>query len=155
MLVLGQADAFDVRGIHIGDAWDSDKLEEVMSYVTVPTAQRVKCSRDGAENCVGTTRYLTADVRLLIEGDNGRVRKITVTLPADKFEDEIAALKHQFGEPTNEWSSAPGASPTLFRHRVDWRLANEELFALKFSAMSTISLTRPEDSVASRYPPPN
>jgi hypothetical protein len=156
MLVFQQAHAVDVHGIHIGDRWDPDKLEEVMSYVTVPAAQRLKCTREGAENCAGSTRYLAADVRLTIEGENGRVKKITMTLPADRFEEEIAALKHEIGEPTNEWSSAPGATaPLPFHQRVDWRLANEELFALKFSAMATISLTRPEDSVSSRYPSPN
>jgi hypothetical protein len=156
MLIFGQAHAFDVHGIHIGDRWDPDKLEEVMSYVTVPTGQRVKCSHGGEENCAGSTRYLAADVRLTIEGANGRVRRITMTLPTDMFDDEIAALKHEFGEPTNEWSSVPGATaPLLFHHRVDWRLPNEELFALKFSVMATISLTRPEDSVANRYPAPN
>jgi hypothetical protein len=155
MLIIQQAHAFDVRGIHIGDRWDPDRLEEVMSYVTVPTSQRVICSRDGEEHCAGSTRYLAADVRLIIEGANGRVRKITVTLPADKFDEVVLALKQQFGEPSNEWSSAPGATvPLPFHHRVDWRLANEELFALKFSAMATISLTRPEESVANRFPPP-
>jgi hypothetical protein len=156
MLFCLQAHAFDVHGIHIGDQWDADKLEEVMSYVTVPTAQRVKCSHDGKENCAGSTRYLAADVRLIVEGENGRVRKITMTLPTAEFEGEIAALKSEFGQPTNEWSSSPEATvPLLFHHRVDWRLPSEELFALKFSAMATISLTRPEDSVANRYPPPN
>jgi hypothetical protein len=156
MLVFQQAHAVDVHGIHVGDRWEPDKLEEVMSYVTVPTAQRVKCTREGVENCAGSTRYLAADVRLIIEGENGRVKKITMTLPADRFEDEIAALKHEIGEPTSEWSSVPGATaPLPFHHRVDWRLANEELFALKFSAMATISLTRPEDSAANRYPPPS
>jgi hypothetical protein len=156
MLVFQPAHAVEVHGIRIGDQWDADRLEEAMSYVTVPAAQRVKCSRAGAENCAGSTRYLAVDVRLTIEGENGRVKKITMTLPADRFDDEIAALKHEIGEPTNEWSSAPGATaPLPFHHRVDWRLANEELFALKFSAMATISLTRPEDSVSSRYPPPD
>jgi hypothetical protein len=127
-----------------------------MSYLTVPTSQRVKCSNDGGETCVGTTRYLVADVRLIVEGENGRVRKITMTLPTDEFESEITALKREFGQPTDEWSSPAGtAAPLLFYRRVDWRLPNEELFALKFSVMATISLTRPEDSVANRYPPPN
>jgi len=155
MLILQASYAFDVHGIHIGDRWDPDKLEEVMSYVTVPTAQRVKCSHDGEENCSGTTRYLAADVRLLIEGENGRVRKITMTLPTTEFDDEVTALKREFGQPTTEWSSPAGAAPLLFHHRVDWRLPNEELFGLKFSVMATISLTTPEDSVANRYPPPS
>ena len=156
MLILGQAHAFDVRGIHIGDRWDSDKLEQAMSYVSVPTARRVKCSNDGTESCVGTTRYLDADVRLIIEGENGRVAKVTITLPTDGFEDEIAALKREFGQPTNEWSSPPDATaPVLFSRRVDWRLPNEELFALKFSVMASIRLTRPQDSVANRYLPPS
>ncbi len=156
MLIFQQAYAFDIHGIHIGDRWDPDKLEQAMSYVTVPTAQRVKCSHDGKENCVGTTRYLAADVRLIIEGENGRVRRITMTLPTDDFENEIAALKHEFGQPANEWSPPPAASSRLlFYRRVDWRLPNEELFALKFSTMATISLTTPEDSVANRYPPPS
>jgi hypothetical protein len=45
-------------------------------------------------------------------------------------------------------------TPQLFRHRVDWRLPQEELFALRFSTMATISLTTPQDSPATRYPPP-
>jgi hypothetical protein len=156
MLIFQQARAFDVHGIHIGDPWDPDKLEEAMSYVTIPTAQRVKCGHIGVENCAGTTRYLAADVRLLIEGADGRVRKITMTFPTDKFDDEITALELEFGEPASEWSSTPGAvSPPLFRRRVDWRLANEELFALKFSLMATISLTTSEDSPANRYLPPS
>jgi hypothetical protein len=156
MLALGQAHAFDVRGIHIGDRWDSDKLEQAMSYVSVPMSRRVKCSNDGSENCAGTTRYLDADVRLIIEGENGRVAKMTITLPTDDFEDEIAALKREFGQPTNEWSAPPDAATRqLFSRRVDWQLPNEELFALKFSVMATIRLTRPQDSVASRFLPPS
>jgi hypothetical protein len=156
MLILQQVQAFDVHGIRIGDRWDPGRLEEAMSYVTVPTLQRVKCRVDGEESCAGTTRYLAADVRLIIEGKDGRVRRMTITLPTDEFDDEITALKREFGQPTDEWSSQPGATaPLLFRHRVDWRLPREELFALKFSTMATIRLTTPEDSVASQYPPPN
>jgi hypothetical protein len=156
MLIVQASFAFDVHGVHIGDRWDSDELERAMSYVTVPTPQRVKCHNDSEETCVGTTRYLSADVRLIIEGRNGRVRKITMTLPTADFDDEVTALKGEFGQPTNEWSSPAGATaPLLFRRRVDWRTPNEELFGLKFSAMATISLTTPEESVADRYPPPN
>jgi len=156
MLILQQAHAFDVHGIHIGDRWDSDRLEQAMSYLTVPTLQRVKCRDDGEETCVGTTRYLVANVRLTVEGKNGRVRKITMTLPTDEFENEVSALKREFGQPTNEWSSLPAATaPLLFHHRVDWQLPTEELFAVKFSTMATISLTTPEDSFANQYPPPS
>jgi hypothetical protein len=155
-LILQETYAFDVHGIHLGDRWDSDRLEQAMSYVAVPTLQRVKCRDDSEETCVGTTRYLVADVRLIVEGKNGRVRKITMTMPTDEFENEITALKVEFGQPTNEWSSSPAATaPLLFHRRVDWRIANEELFALKFSAMATINLTTPEESVANRYPPPS
>ena len=87
MLMLQQAHAFDVHGIRVGDKWDPDRLEEVMSYVTVPTTQRVKCSHNDEEKCSGSTRFLDADVRLLIEGENGRVKKITMTLPTDEFEE--------------------------------------------------------------------
>jgi hypothetical protein len=156
LLILQQAQAFDVHGIRIGDRWDPNSFEQAMSYPTVPIPQRVKCRGEGEETCVGTTRYLAADVRLVIEGKDGRVRQMTITLPTDEFDDEITALKREFGQPTDEWSSQPGASaPLLFRHRVDWRLPTEELFALKFSTMATIRLTTPEDSVASQYPPPN
>jgi hypothetical protein len=78
-----------------------------------------------------------------------------MTLPTTEFDDEVTALKREFGQPTTEWSSPAGAAPLLFHHRVDWRLPNEELFGLKFSVMATISLTTPEDSVANRYPPPS
>lgn len=78
-----------------------------------------------------------------------------MTMPASEFDDEVAALKREFGLPNDEWSSPTGGPPLLFYHRIDWRLANEELFGLKFSAMATISLTTPEESVADRYPPPN
>src|ERR1019366_10568058 len=105
MPILGDAQAFDVRGIRVGDRWDSNRLEQAMSYVTIPTVQLVKCSNYGEEKCVGTTRYFDADVRLIVEGENGRVSKITITLPTDEFENEIAALKREFGQPTNEWSS--------------------------------------------------
>jgi hypothetical protein len=156
MLISQQAYSFDVHGIHLGDRWNSEKLEQTLSYPTVPTAQRVKCSDNGKENCLGTTRYLVADVRMIIEGENGRVRKITMTLPTAEFENEIGALKREFGQPANEWSSPPGTTaPLLFYGRVDWRGPNEELFALKFSTMATISLTTPGDSVANRYPPPS
>lgn len=156
MLILQQAQAFDVHGIRIGDRWDPDGLEQAMSYPTVPILRRVKCRVDGEESCVGTTRYLVADVQVTVEGRNGRVRKITITLPTDEFDDEISALKREFGQPTDEWTSAPGATaPQLFRHRVDWRLPTEELFALKFSTMATIRLTTPEESVANRFPPPS
>jgi hypothetical protein len=155
MLIVQASYAFDVHGIHIGDRWDSDKLEEAMSYVTVPSAQRVKCRDNADETCTGTTRYLAADVRMIIEGKNGRVRKITMTLPTADFDDEITALKREFGQPTSEWSAPAGAAPLLFHHRVDWRLPSEELFGLKFSAMATLGLTTPEESLAERYPPPN
>lgn len=155
-LILGQVDAFDVHGIHIGDRWDSDRLQEAMSYLTVPTARRVICRGDSEETCVGTTRYLVADVRLIIEGEQGRVRKMTMLLPPDEFEDEIAALKREFGQPNDEWSSLTSTTaPQLFTRRIDWRLPNEELFALKFSTMATISLTTPGDSIANRYLPPD
>ena len=155
MLLSHQGHAFDVHGIHIGDRWDSDRFEEAMSYVTVPTLQRVKCSNDGAQYCVGATRYLDVDVRVIIEGQNGKVSKITMTLPTHDFEDEITALKREYGQPANEWSSpADHAGPLLFTRRIVWLLPNEELFAVKFSAMATIRLTRPEDSLANRYPPP-
>ena len=156
VLILQPAHAFDVHGIHIGDRWDPAGLEQAMSYITVPTPQRVKCRADGEESCVGTTRYLAADVRLIVEGKNGRVSKMTMTLPTDDFEDEITALKREFGQPTDEWSAPPDATvPLLFRHRVDWRQPTQELFALKFSTMATIRLTKPEDSVANRFPPPS
>jgi hypothetical protein len=156
LLILQQAQAFDVHGVHLGDRWDPDELEQAMSYPTVPVLQRVKCRGQGEEICVGTTRFLVADVRLIIEGKDGRVRRITITLPTDAFDDEITALKREFGQPTDEWSSQPGATaPLLFRHRVDWRMPAEELFALKFSTMATIRLTTPEDSVASQYPLPS
>src|ERR1700722_4964905 len=154
MLIVQASYAFDVHGIHIGDRWDANKLEEAMSYITVPTPQRVKCSSGGAERCVGTTRYLDADVRLTIEGANGRVRRMTMTLPTDDFDDEVIALKREFGQPTAEWSSPAGAAHLLFHHRVDWRHPNAELFGLKFSAMATPSLTTPEEQGADRYPPP-
>jgi hypothetical protein len=147
--------AFDIHGVRIGDRWDAEKLEQAMSYVTVPNSKRFRCRDDGAESCTGTTRYLVADVRLTVEGRGGRVSSITMTLPTEDFEEEISALKREFGEPTAEWTpSADITKPLLFRHRVDWRLPQEELFALKFSAMATISLTTPEDSLAARYPPP-
>jgi hypothetical protein len=156
LLIVQASFAFDVHGVHIGDRWDADRLEQAMSYVTVPTPQRVKCRTDAEESCVGTTRYLSADVRLTVEGKNGRVRKITMTLPTADFDDEVTALKDEFGQPTNEWTSPTNATaPLLFRHRVDWRTPTEELFALKFSAMATISLTTPEESLSDRYPPPN
>ena len=155
MLIWRQAHAFDVHGVRLGDRWDAEKLEQAMSYVTVPSSQRFKCRDDGEESCTGTTRYLVADVRLTVEGQDGRVRKITMTLPTDDFEQEISALKREFGEPSAEWLPSPDVNtPLLFRHRVDWRLAKEELFALKFSNMATISLTTPQDSLATRYPPP-
>jgi hypothetical protein len=155
ILVSQQTHAFDVHGIHIGDRWDSDRFEEAMSYVTVPSLQRVKCSKDSAQYCVGSTRYLDADVRVIVEGENGKVSKITMTLPTHDFEDEITALKREYGRPANEWSSPPdNAIPLLFSRRIVWRLPNEEMFAVKFSAMATIRLTRPEDSIADRYPPP-
>jgi len=37
---------------------------------------------------------------------------------------------------------------------VDWRLANEELFALKFSTMAIVRLSTPAESLAKQYPPP-
>ena len=155
-LVLGQANAFDVHGVRIGDRWDSDRIEQALSYVTVPTLQRVKCSTDSAQTCVGTTHYLDADVRVIVEGENGRVTKITMTLPTGNFDEEIAALKREYGQPANEWSAGPdSAGPLLFSRRIVWLLPNEEMFAVKFSAMATISLTRPGDSVANRYPPPS
>jgi hypothetical protein len=155
MLIWRQAHAFDVHGVRLGDRWDAEKLEQAMSYVTVPSSQRFKCRDDGEESCTGTTRYLVADVRLTVEGQDGRVRKITMTLPTDDFEEEVSALKREFGEPSAEWLPSPDVStPLLFRHRVDWRLPKEELFALKFSTMATISLTTPQDSLAARYPPP-
>jgi hypothetical protein len=156
MLIWRQAHAFDVHGVRLGDRWDAEKLEQAMSsYVTVPSSQRFKCRDDGEESCTGTTRYLVADVRLTVEGQHGRVRKITMTLPTDDFEEEVSALKREFGEPSAEWLPSPDVStPLLFRHRVDWRLPKEELFALKFSTMATISLTTPQDSLAARYPPP-
>jgi hypothetical protein len=155
MLIWRQAHAFDVHGVRIGDRWDAEKLEQAMSYVTVTGSQRFKCRDDGEESCTGTTRYLVADVRLTVEGQDGRVRKITMTLPTDDFEEEVSALKREFGEPSAEWLPSPDVStPLLFRHRVDWRLPKEELFALKFSTMATISLTTPQDSLAARYPPP-
>jgi len=155
MLIWRQAHAFDVHGVRLGDRWDAEKLEQAMSYVTVPSSQRFKCRDDGEESCTGTTRYLVADVRLTVEGQDGRVRKITMTLPTDDFEEEVSALKREFGEPAAEWLPSPDVStPLLFRHRVDWRLPKEELFALKFSTMATISLTTPQDSLAARYPPP-
>jgi len=155
-LVLQQAQAFDVHGIHIGDRWDPARLEEAMSYLTVPNLQRVRCRPDGAESCDGATRYLVADVRLIVEGKDGRVTKMSMTLPAEEFEEEITALKREFGQPTQEWSAAPAATaPLPFRHRVDWRGPAEELFALKFSSMAIISLTTTQDSAANRYPPPS
>jgi hypothetical protein len=155
MLLVQQAHAIDVHGIHIGDRWDGARLEEQLSYVAIPTTQRVKCRDDAQEYCEGTTRYLVAEVRLVVEGMNGRVRRITMTLPTADFEDEITALKREFGQPTSEWSSLPTDTvPLLFRRRVDWRLPNEELFALRFSTMATLSLTTPADSIADRYPPP-
>jgi hypothetical protein len=155
LLSLPQARAFDVHGIRIGDRWNAAGLEQAMSYPSVPILQRVKCRTDGEEACVGTTRFLVADVRLIVEGKNGRVSKMTMTLPTEEFEDEITALKHEFGAPTDEWSAPPDATaPLLFRHRVDWRQPTQELFALKFSTMATIRLTTPEDSAASRFPPP-
>jgi hypothetical protein len=154
-LSLQQAQAFDVHGVRLGDRWDAASLEQAMSYVSVPGSKRFKCPDDGKESCTGTTRYLVADVRLTVEGRDGRVSSITMTLPTEDFEEEIAALKREFGEPTAEWTpSADVTTPLLFRHRVDWRLPKEELFALKFSAMATISLTTPQDSLATRYPPP-
>jgi hypothetical protein len=155
MLIEQASYAFDVHGIHIGDRWDRDKLEQAMSYMTVPTLHRLKCRDDGEETCVGTTRYLAADVRMIIEGKDGRVSKITMTLPTNEFDNEVTALKREFGQPTTEWSSPLGAAPLLFHHRVDWRLPNEELLGLKFSVMATISLTTPEQSSADKYPPPN
>jgi len=126
-----------------------------MAYVTVPSSKRLKCRDDGEQSCAGTTRYLAADVRLIIEGRDGRVSSITMTLPTEDFEEEISALKREFGAPTAEWTASPDiTTPLLFRHRVDWRLPREELFALKFSTMATISLTAPQDSLAARYPPP-
>jgi hypothetical protein len=155
MLTLTQANALDIRGIHIGDAWNSDWLQQAFSYPTVPATQRVKCTDGAEETCVGRTRYLSIDVGLTIEGKNGRVRKITITLPVEQFDGGIRALKHEFGEPTDEWSSLPGSTaPILFHHRVDWRLRNEELFGLQFSTMAIISLTTPEESIAGRYLPP-
>jgi hypothetical protein len=156
LLIWQQAQAFDVHGIHIGDRWDPARLEEAMSYLTVPIPQRVKCRLDGAESCDGATRYLVADVRLIIEGKNGRVTKISMTLPAGDFDEEITALKREFGQPTEEWSAAPaGPAPLPFRRRVDWRGPAEELFALKFSSMAIISVTTPQESAANRYPPPS
>jgi len=157
MLVLQQAHALDVRGIRIGDHWDSARLEQALSYVAVPTTQRVRCrDNNGEEICVGTTRYLDSYVRLIVEGRNGRVSKMTMTLSVSDFENELAALKREYGQPTSEWSSVSAAAEhRLFDHRVDWRLATEELFALKFSTMATILLTTPEESVANQYPPPS
>ncbi len=154
-LIWRLAYAFDVHGVRIGDRWDAEKLEQAMSYVTVPGSQRFKCRDDGEESCTGTTRYLVADVRLTVEGRDGRVSSIKMTLPTEDFEEEITALKREFGAPTTEWTPSPDVTkPLLFRHRVDWLLPKEELFALKFSTMATISLTTPQDSLATRYPPP-
>jgi hypothetical protein len=156
LLAWKPAHAFDIHGVRIGDRWDAEKLEQAMSYVTVPSSKRFRCRNDGAESCTGTTRYLVADVRLTVEGQDGRVSSITMTLPTEDFEEEITALKREFGEPTAEWTPSPDVTtPLLFRHRVDWRLPKEELFALKFSAMATISLTTPQASLATRYPPPD
>ncbi len=157
MLIIAgqQAQAFDVHGVRLGDRWDAAGLEQAMSYVSVPRSQRFKCRDDGQESCTGTTRYLVADVRLSVEGRDGRVSRITMTLPPEDFEEEIAALKREFGAPSAEWTAPSEVStPLLFRHRVDWRLPKEELFALRFSTMATISLTTPQDSPATRYPPP-
>jgi hypothetical protein len=149
------AQALDVHGIRIGDRWSPAKFEQVLAYPTIPSSQRVRCTEQGEEFCVGSTRFLGVDVRMKIEGKDGQVIKITVTLPSDEFETALAALKHSFGEPTAEWSSPPDATaPLLFHHRVDWKLPQEELFVLQFATMSTLSFTRPEDSLASRYPPP-
>jgi hypothetical protein len=154
ILLSQQAAALDVRGIHIGDRWDTDRLEQALSYLTVPSAQRVKC-RDGEQVCAGATRFLDANVRLILEGRDGRVSKITLTLPAAEFENEVSAIKREYGQPADDWSAPDTATaPLLFRRRLDWRLPNEELFALKFSTMATIYLTTPADSVASRYPAP-
>jgi hypothetical protein len=154
MLMCQQVAALDVRGIHIGDRWDTDRLEQALSYLTVPSAQRVKC-RDGEQVCAGTTRFLDADVRLIVEGTDDRVSKITLTLPAAQFESEVTAIKREYGQPVADWSAPDTATaPLLFRRRLDWRLLNEELFALKFSTMATIYLTAPADSVAGQYPAP-
>jgi hypothetical protein len=155
LLACHQAQAFDVHGVRLGDRWDVAKLEQAMSYVTIPASQRFKCRDDGEQSCTGSTRYLVADVRLTVEGRDSRVSRITMTLPTEDFEGEITALKREFGQPTAEWMPSPDVTtPQLFRHRVDWRLPQEELFALKFSTMATISLTTPQDSPATRYPPP-
>jgi hypothetical protein len=155
ILAWQQAHAFDVHGVRLGDRWDAHELEQAMAYVTVPSSQRFRCREDAEESCTGTTRYLVADVRLTVEGRDGHVSRITMTLPTEDFEEEITALKREFGAPTAEWTPSPDVTtPLLFRHRVDWRLPREELFALRFSNMATISLTTPQDSPATRYPPP-
>jgi hypothetical protein len=155
ILAWQQAYAFDVHGVRLGDRWNAHELEQAMAYVTVPSSQRFRCREDAEESCTGTTRYLVADVRLTVEGRDGRVSRITMTLPTEDFEEEITALKREFGAPTAEWTPSPDViTPLLFRHRVDWRLPREELFALRFSNMATISLTTPQDSPATRYPPP-
>jgi hypothetical protein len=154
MLVFQQAHAMDIHGIHIGDKWDSARLEQSLAYPAVPEARRVKCA-DADETCSGTTRYLSTDVRLTIEGKSGRVGKITMTLATADFEDVVTALKLAFGQPLEDWS-CPLAAPvaSLFCRRVDWRLANEELFALKFSTMAIVRLSTPAESLARQYPPP-
>jgi len=155
MLVFQQANALDIHGIHIGDKWDSARLEQSLAYPAIPESRRLKCA-DADEMCIGTTRYLSTDVRLTIEGKSGRVTKITMTLATADFEDVITGMKRAFGQPMEDWScpaDAPGAS--LFCRRLDWRLANEELFALKFSTMAIVRLSTPAESLAKQYPPPS
>jgi hypothetical protein len=154
LVVVQSAHALDVRGIHLGNRWNSEKFERALSDPTIPTSQRVKCSEQGDPICVGATRFLAHDVRVKIEGGGGQVRKITITLPSGEFDSALVQLKHAFGEPTDEWSSPPTATgPLLFHHRADWKQPNEELFALQFATMATLSLTTPAESLASQYPP--
>jgi len=154
MLVFQQAHAIDIHGIHIGDKWDSARLEQALAYPTVLETRRVKCA-DADETCTGTTRYLSTDVRLTIEGKSGRVIKVTMTLATADFESVVTSLKAAFGQPIEDWSCPPAAPvASLFCRRVDWRLANEELFALKFSTMAIVRLSTPAESLAKQYPPP-
>jgi hypothetical protein len=132
--------SLDIRGIHIGDEWNSSRWEMLFNSQGFPT--KVKCL-DASEPkyCQGQLRFLgNGVVTVTLVGIGDKVDKIIVEVEPQDFNSVIELLKVEFGAP-NQDISWPGPFAMPVQRKIDWLTADVKMEATTGVGHPTVTLS--------------
>lgn len=132
------ANALDIRGISVGDAWNVATFQEALrggSGIS-ESSQHPFCTES---LCIGLIQFGPALARVHVYGNYGKVFNISLEFEPKDFDDVILVLTKKYGAPQ---SVQPSVKSNAYGSKVDsttvvWMDGEVELSAERYSTLSS------------------